>query len=300
MQDLNYHHLTYFWAVAKDGSVQRAAERLHLAQSTISGQIKHLEQQLGGALLQRRGRHLELTDLGHHVFRYADDIVTLGRDLVSSIEDGGAVARPSKLVVGIADVVPKLAAYKLLAPVLELPGDMRLTCHEDDPKALLSALAIQRLDMVLSDAPMPADLNVKAYNHLLGEAPVAIFGPKSLVNSLEGSFPQCLTGAPFLLPSDHSNLRRELELWFDRVDVHPRIVGEFDDSALMKVFAAHGHGLFASPLVGAEVILNQLGGVELGIARGVVERFYAITPERRVRHPAIVSIQKSAAVALSS
>ena len=293
MEWLNYHHLHYFWVVAREGSLARACSELRLAPSTVSGQIQLLEQSLGEELFKRDGRRLVLTEMGRVVFRYATDIFTLGRELREAVK-GTAVGRPQSLVVGVADVVPKRVARRLLEPALRLPELLRLVCREDKPERLLAELAIHELDVVLSDAPVGPTIRVRAFSHLLGECGVVFFAKRELWARYKRGFPGSLDGAPLLLPTENTALRRSLEQFFTAERVRPRIVGEFDDSALLKVCGQSGMGIFPVPEVIADEVESQYEVRPLGRAAGVRERFYAITIERKLKHPAVVAISEEA------
>jgi LysR family transcriptional activator of nhaA len=293
MEWLNYHHLLYFWTTAREGSVTRAAEQLRLAQPTVSGQLRALEEALGEKLFERRGRRLELTERGRLVYGYADEIFSLGRELVDTLKDR-PTGRPLPLVVGVADVLPKLVTYRLLAPALALPEGVKLVCREDKPERLLTELALHQLDVVLSDAPLPPGTPLKAWNHLLGECGVSVFGAPPLQRAHARGFPGSLAGAPFLLPGEGTTLRRSIDQWLDARDLRPRVVGEVQDSALLKVFGQAGLGLFAAPDAVAAEVERQYEVRRLGTLEGVRERFYAISGERRLKHPAVVALQRAA------
>jgi LysR family transcriptional activator of nhaA len=293
MEWLNYHHLRYFWVAAKEGGVTQASRKLNISQPTVSAQIRALEDALGGKLFVRRGRALQLTDLGRVVLRYAEEIFGLGRELLNAVK-GHASERPPRLVVGIANVVPKLIAYRLLEPAFQLPEPLHVVCHEDRIERLLADLAAHELDLVLTDAPVGAGVSLRAYNHLLGESGVTVFGTAALAAAHRARFPRSLDGAPFLLPTAGSALRRALAQWFDAEGIRPRAVGEFEDSALLKVFGEAGRGLFAAPTATAPDVQRRHGVRPVGRVDAVRERFYAITVERRLRHPAVVAISQSA------
>jgi LysR family transcriptional activator of nhaA len=295
MEWLNYHHLLYFWMVAREGSIAKACERLHLAQPTISGQLRLLEETLGEKLFARAGRGLALTEVGQVVYRYADEIFSLGRELQDVLK-GRPQGRSLRLLVGISDLVPKLIAYRILEPVLSMPEPVQLVCQEDSPERLLAELADHRLDVVLSDAPVTSIVRVKAFNHLLGTCGVTLFCAPALAASYRRDFPACLDGAPFLLPAEGTSLRRSLEQWLDSEKIRPRVVGEFKDSALMKTFGQAGAGIFAAPrAIEREVREHYQVGV-IGRADSVVERFYAITVQRKLKHPAVVTLSDAARV----
>jgi LysR family transcriptional activator of nhaA len=290
---LNYHHLMYFWMVAREGSIARACDRLHLAQPTVSAQLRSLEQSLGEKLFERQGRRLVLTETGRFVFRYADEIFGLGRELRDALK-GRPTGRPMKLAVGIADALPKLVAYRLLEPAMRLAEPVQMVCYEGKPDALHADLAVHALDIVLSDAPLGPGAKVRAFSHQLGECGVAVMGTRALVDALEGPFPACLEGAPFLLPTENTSLRRALDAWLDLSGVRPRTVGEFEDSALIKVFAQAGLGLIFVPTVVAGEVARQYGLVEVTRVEAIRERFYAISVERKLKHPAVVAISDAA------
>ena len=293
MERLNYHHLLYFWMVAREGTMARACERLLLAQSTLSAQIGALEDALGEKLFERAGRRLRLTDMGRTVFGYADEIFSLGRELVESVK-GRPTGRPLRLVVGVADVVPKLIAYHLLMPALRLSEHVRLVVRGQSTAKLVAALAVQELDVVLADTPAASELRVRAFNHLLGECGVTLFSAPKLATKYRRGFPRSLDGAPFLLPGPASTLHGALEQWFDKKHIHPRIVGEFDDSTLIEVFGQGGSGVFAAPSAVEASVRLQYGVAVVGRLEEVRERFYAISVERRLKHPAVIAITESA------
>lgn len=293
MEWLNYHHLLYFWVVAREGGLTPASKVLRLAHPTLSGQIRQLEDSLGEQLFDRTGRRLVLTDMGRTVFRYADEIFSLGRELMDVVK-ARPTGRPVRLSVGIADVLPKLVARQLLEPALRLQEPVRLVCYEDRYDRLLAALAVHELDVVLTDAPVAPGSNVRAYSRLLGECGLTFFAAPSLHGACKGKFPKCLQGAPFLLPTETTVLRRSLEQWFDTHDVHPEVVAEFEDSALLKVFGQDGVGIFASPSVVEQQVVAQYGVEVVGRTDEVRERFYAISGERKLKNPAVVAICESA------
>jgi len=290
---LNYHHLLYFWVVAREGSIARASQELRLAQPTISGQIRALEEALGEKLFTRSGRHLALTEMGHVVYRYADEIFSLGRELLDTVK-GRPTGRPLRFVVGIADVIPKLIAHRILEPALSLPEPIRIVCHEDKADKLFAELALHNLDIVLTDAPITPGVKVKAYSHLLGECGVSVFAAPSLTLDMKRGFPGCLDGAPFLFPAEGTTLRRALEQWFESERIRPIIVGEFDDSALLKVFGQAGAGVVVAPTVIEREVEHQYGLRIIGRVDTVKERFYAVTGERRIKNPAAVAIASAA------
>ncbi len=293
MEWLNYHHLRYFWAAAREGSVTRAAEKLHISQPTVSAQIRELEEALGEKLFVRSGRRVVPSDVGRMVFRYADEIFGLGRELLDAVRDR-PTGRPLKLAVGISDGLPKLIAYRLLEPALRLPEPVQVECVEDRPERLLSELSVHGLDLVLTDAPMGPDVKVRAYNHLLGECGVLVFAAPALLTRPRRAFPALVDGAPWLLPLRGTTLRRGLDAWFEAHGIHPKIVGEFADSALMKVFGEAGLGFFPGPAAIEREIRRQFHVRVAGRLEGLVERFYAVSVERRLKHPAVLAISEEA------
>lgn len=290
---LNYHHLLYFWAVAKHGTIVRAAEELRLAQPTISGQIRALEDSIGERLFKRSGRNLVLTDAGRLVYQYADEIFSLGRELTDTLK-GRPTGRPMRLNVGVADVLPKLVAHRLLAPALRMSPAVQVVCREDKTERLLAELSTQAFDLVLSDAPVGGAVRVRAFNHLLGECGVSFLGSKALAEKYKSGFPGSLDGAPVLMPTENTLLRRSLDQWMDSYSLRPRIVAEFEDSALLKVFGRNGEGIFAAPKAVEDEICSEYGVEVIGRTEGIRERFYAITVERRIKHPAVQAISDEA------
>lgn len=293
MEWLNYHHLLYFWTVAKEGSVARACEKLRLAQPTISGQLRMLEDALGEKLFERSGRRLVLTEMGHVVYRYADEIFGLGRELMDTVK-GRPTGRPARLTVGITDAMPKLIVRLLLEPALQLGEPVRLQCVEDRPDQLLSKLALHEIDVVLADAPLGSGTGIRAYHHLLGECGITFFAAPKLARAHKKAFPKSLEGAPMLLPTDQTVLRRSLEGWFEAQEVRPFIVAEIEDSALLKSFGQDGVGVFVSPTVIEDQVVRQYEVEVVGRTDEVRERFYAISVERKLKHPAVVAITESA------
>jgi LysR family transcriptional activator of nhaA len=293
MEWLNYHHLLYFWTVARTGGVSAASAELRLAQPTISGQLRALEDALGEKLFHRVGRRLELTDVGRMVYRYADEIFTLGRELMDAVR-GRPTGRPLRLAVGVADQLAKLITYRLIEPALKLSEPVHVVCREDKPERLLADLALHDLDLVLSDAPIHPSVKVRAFSHLLGECGVTIFGTKDLAAKYRRSFPKSLEGAPCLLPTENTSLRRSLDQWFEQQSLRPTVVSEFEDSALLSSFGERGLGLFPGPTAIEAEIRRQYGVVVVGRLEQVRERFYAISVERRLKHPAVVAISEAA------
>jgi LysR family transcriptional activator of nhaA len=292
MEWLNYHHLFYFWTVARAGSIARASEELRVAQPTISNQLKTLEGSLGVKLLERQGRRLVLTDVGRTVLRYADDIFRTGRELQRAVK-GLPTGQRLRLVAGVVDVIPKRMAALLLQPAVDAHPDLVLVCREGPLPQLLAALAVHELDVVLADVPASEEVKVKAFNHRLGDCGTTFFAAPRHAGLRKG-FPRSLGGAPALLPSEGTALRRALEAWFDGTGIHPTVTGEFDDSALMKAFGARGLGVFPAPTVLENDIRAQFGVAPIGRIDDVREAFYAITVERRLRHPAVASLAEAA------
>ena len=290
MDRLNYHHLLYFWMVAREGTIARASAELRLSQPAVSGQIRALEHAIGERLFERAGRRLRLTSVGQVVFEYAQGIFTLGRDLAETLA-GRSSGRP--LRIGVADVVPKLISHRLIQPVLGLPGTLRLIVREDDAERLFAELGFHRLDVVITDAPAPQS-SQRLFSHLLGESALCLLAADPLARRLRRRFPASLDGQPFLLPSEGTPLRRTIDNWFRRMRLAPRVVGEFDDSALVKSFGADGAGAFVVPDAIAANVLRQYGVRRVGLLEGAVERFYAVTAERKLSHPAVTAILESA------
>lgn len=288
MRHLNYSHLQYFWTVANEGSIARAAELLHITPQTISGQLKLLDEAVGESLFQRAGRGLVLTDTGTLVKQYADDIFALGGELAQVVR--GRQAASQVLNVGIVHSIAKLISYRVLQPVVAADSGMRLSCVEGDLDELLADLAVHRLDLVLSDRRMPVNTSVKAYNHTLGDSAIALFSKPSAIRRYKANFPQSLDGAPMLMPGRGSAMRRELDDWFEQVGIEPRVVAEFEDSALLKMFGAGDAGVFPAPAAIAPEIERMYSARVIGMAEGVRETYLAISPERRLKNPAVLSI----------
>lgn len=293
MTTLNFKHLRYFWMVAKTGSIARAGEQLHLTPQSISGQLGEFEASLGTKLFRRVGRGLELTEAGRRILGYADEIFTIGDELLDVLRDQAAT-KSLPFRIGVADSVSKSVACRLLEPALHIPESVRLICREGRLATLLADLSVHRLDMVIADQSMPTNLNVRGYSHLLGECGLTVFGAPSLAARLTGQFPKSLNNAPFLLPGEDVAIRARLLQWLDKHDLRPMIIGEFDDSALMKAFGHAGAGLFVAPSAIAEQVCRQYNVVALGRIDAVVEQLYAITTERRLTHPAIVAVSEAA------
>jgi LysR family transcriptional activator of nhaA len=289
MDWLNYHHLLYFRTVVREGGVSKAAEKLRLSQPTISTQVRQLERALGERLFEKKGRTLQLTDVGQHVFRYADEIFGVGREMLETLR-GRPAGRPLHLTVGVADAVPKLVVYRLLRPVTRGPETVHLVCREGNADELVTQLAAHTIDVVIADAPAPSRARVKVFSHLLGESDTAFFAPAALAARLRRGFPKSLNGAPLLVPTANSTLRRSLDVWLEQVRVQPRIVAEFEDSALMNVFGHGGAAVFPGPAA-IERDMARFHGVRVvGRTSAMRERYYAISAERRVKHPAVLAI----------
>jgi LysR family transcriptional regulator, transcriptional activator of nhaA len=293
MDWINYHHLLYFHTIAREGSIAKACKQLHLTQPTISAQLRALEESLGEKLFLRSGRSLVLTEVGRLVYRYAEEIFALGRELTDTLK-GRPSGRPVRFTVGITDAMPKLIAYRLLEPALRMQQLVHLVCLEGKTQQLLAELMTHGLDLVLSDAPAGPESHIKAYNHLLGECLIQVFGTPGLISPLKKGFPKSLDGAPMLLPVAGTALRRSLDQWFEQRSIRPRIVAEMADSALLKVFGATGNGLFPAPAAIQKEICRQYNVRLLGTIHGVHERFYAISVERKLKNPAVMAISASA------
>jgi LysR family transcriptional regulator, transcriptional activator of nhaA len=291
MDWLNYHHLLYFWTVVREGGVSKASRALQLAQPTVSGQLRALEKSLGEKLFQRQGRSLVLTEVGQLVYRYADEIFHLGRELQDTLK-GRPVARPRRLLVGVSDSLEKRVAHRLIEPALHSGEPVRVVVHEARPERLVPELAVHALDVVLADAPAPSP--VRAYSHLLGECGVALFAVPALARKLAPGFPRSLNDAPLLTAAEGATLQRSLAHWFESRAIRPRVVGEFQDSALMEAFGEAGAGVFPAPEAVEAEVRNAYGVERVGKLEGLRERYYAITVERKLRHPAVLVLTESA------
>lgn len=293
MEWLNYHHLLYFWVVAREGGIAAAGRRLRLSHATLSAQIRTLEEHLGERLFDRVGRRLVLTEMGRVVLGYAEEIFSLGNELLDTVHRR-PTGRPGRMIVGVADVLPKTLVRRLLDPALALDPPVRVICVEDHQDRLVERLATHAVDVVLGDAPLPAGSAVRAFSHLLGECGVAMFATRALAQRYRPKFPKSLDGAPFLLPAEGTSLRRSLDRWFAEEGVGPRVIAEFDDSALMKAFGRDGLGVFPAPLATSSDVEEQYGVERVGTLSGMRERYYAISAERRVAHPGVVAITQGA------
>ena len=298
MKWLNYHHLLYFWMVVREGGVQPAAKRLRLTHPTVSAQLKLLEESLGESLFDRSRRSLQLTDMGRLAYQYADEIFSLGQEFIDAVENGVQNGRPIRLTVGATGSLPKVVVRQLLSPVFNLDRRVRLTCREDEHERLLALLATHEIDVVFSDSPLAPSSGIKAFNHLLGESGVTFFAAPDIKKTLRGPFPACLHGAPFLAPLPNTALARALSRWFDGHDVRPESIAEIQDSALIKALGHDGIGAFCLPTVIEEEVLREFRVEVLGRTNEIRERFYALSPERRLRNPAVVAICEAARTAL--
>ncbi len=290
---LNYKHLYYFWVVAHEGSIKKACDRLHLTPQTISGQLTRLEQDLEISLFNKAGRNLVLTLQGKEVLGYADDIFRLGNELTDrlrSLPDD----QPVEFRVGVLDAVPKSIAYRILAPAMHSASNMKIICQEGDLEELLLGLAVHKLDLVLTDAPMPSRVKVQGFNHLLGRCGISFFATDAIAQNLQQAFPHSLDDCPLLIPGRNAAIRQPLEQWLEDNKIKPRIVGEFDDTALMKAFGRGGVGVFTAPTPIASEVEHEYGVTEIGRTDQVIETFYAITVERKIAHPAVLAITREA------
>ncbi|MEO6354648.1 MAG: transcriptional activator NhaR [Burkholderiaceae bacterium] len=290
---LNFHHLYYFWVVAKEGGITRAAERLGVAVQTISMQLGLLEQSIGKSLLTQQGRRLVLTEAGRMALGYADQIFLLGEQMQEALAEKD-IGRTIRLTVGISDALPKLVAYRLLETVLQMPDKVRLACYEGKFESLLADLALHKLDLVLTDRPASPGTSLRVFSHLLGECEIMLFGTPTLARKYKDGFPASLNGAPMLMPTRNSAVRGQVDQWFEINDLQPEIVGEFEDSALLKTFGRSGLGLFPAPSLLAKDIEMQFGAVPIGELPGVQEQFYGILTERKIKHPAVEAILSAA------
>ncbi len=289
MEWLNYHHLLYFWTVAKEGSLRAASESLRVSQPSISAQLQALESSLGQPLFRQSGRGKVLTDAGQMVFGYAEEIFTLGGELMNSVKNR-PTARARRLTVGLSDSFPKLVAHDILQPLFTSAEPMHIVCREGKIDDLLAQLALHRLDVVLADEPASSSHNFRSFNHLLAKSPLTFCAAPKLGGTLRRNFPKSLHGAPALLPGENTPTRRALEKWFRQQRIEPRVIGEFDDAALMSVVAAEGAGFIAVPSAVVADASARYGFQLLGTAARCQVEFYAITAERRLEHPGVVII----------
>lgn len=293
MEWLNYHHLFYFWMTVKTGTVSAAAESLHLARPTVAAQIKDLEKSVGRPLFEKQGRGLVLTEFGKQIHQYADEIFEIGHELREFVRTGHQGNR-KRFVVGLPDVVPKQIAFELLKPALKMKDRPRTICYEGKLERLLADLALHKLDVVISDSPAPPTLDFKVYNHKLGECGLSMLAVPALAKKYKKNFPHSLTDAPCLLPTDHTAVRRSLDIWMDDNDIFPDIVAEFEDSALLKVFGQAGEGIFPVPTAIESPIKKQFGVHLVGRISDVLDKFYAISAEKRVHHEATLLVVRQA------
>jgi LysR family transcriptional regulator, transcriptional activator of nhaA len=297
MEFLNYHHLRYFWMVAKEGGLTRAAAKLHVSQPTISAQIRALEGVIGEKLFKREGRNLVLTDTGQHVLNYAEEIFSLGRDLLNSVKQR-PTSRPLRVQLGVADALPKMVAYRIIEPIFHLPQPVQVSCWETKVSDMLVELAAYRLDLVLADEPASSGVTSNVFNHFLGECGVTFCAEPSLAAKLRRDFPKSLNGAPALLPMSDSGLRRSLEKWFHATGVRPRLVGEIEDPAFVNILAVHSLGFFVVPTIVAKEATSRFGLRTIGRTDECQQQFYAITAERKLAHPAVLAITSRARATL--
>ena len=298
MQNLNYKHLHYFWVVTRSGGVAKAGERLHVTPQSISGQIKLLELAIGATLWRRAGRKLELTDTGHLVFDYADRLFAVGEELMEALRERPGHGTQT-FRVGVTGAVVKVVAYRLIEPVLKLPNSPRLACREGRFSELLSLLAVHQLDLVISDRPMHASMNVRGFSHRLASGGVTFLATEPLATALRTGFPQSLEQAPMLLPGGDSALRARLLDWFDRLRVRPKVVGDFDDTAVMKAFGQAGAGVFPMPTMVAAETAAQYHVMPVGQTNEVLHEVYGISTERRTTNPTVIAIREAAAAEAS-
>jgi LysR family transcriptional regulator, transcriptional activator of nhaA len=293
MEWLNYHHLFYFWTVVRTGSITKACEELRLAPPTVSAQLKSFEDHLGEKLLKRSGRNLVPTEIGLAVYRQAEEIFSIGREILDTVKRR-PTSRPLRLVVGLDDVVPKEIAHRLIEPAFRLEVAIRLVCHEANLERLVAELALHEVDVVLSDSPVTPSLNLRVYNHYLGDSGVVWMGPPDLAKRYSRGFPKSLNGAPVLLPTDDTAIRRKLDQWFAGLGIEPNLVAEFEDYALLRVFGHAGSGVFPVPSTLENHFRKHDNVKRIGVAKNVVGHFYAISAERKIGHPGVVAICEAA------
>lgn len=299
MEFLNYHHLRYFWVVAKEGGLRKAAEKMHVSQPTISAQIAALEGVVGEKLFRRGGRALALTEAGQHVLIYAEEIFSIGQDLLDSVKQR-PTSRPLRLRLGVADALPKLVTYHIIKPIFSLPQLVQLSCWETKVSDMLVELTAYRLDLVLADEPASSGVTTNVFNHFLGECGVTFCAEPRLAAKLRRGFPKSLHGAPALLPMSNSGLRRSLEKWFHATGIRPRLAAEVEDPAFVNVLALQGLGFMTVPTLVAKEIVTRFGFRAIGRTDDCKQQFYAITPERKLAHPAVAAITSHAKAALTS
>jgi LysR family transcriptional activator of nhaA len=292
-ENLNYKHLHYFWVVATEGSIARAADKLFITPQTISGQLSMLEERIGQPLFDRVGRRLRLTETGRLVLRYANDIFELGKELTDVLR-GAPLVGTSEFIVSAASALPKTIVYKILEPALSLSQEVSLMCREGPVETILGELAVHEVDMVLTDTPLSSAFSIKAYNHYLGQSDLSFFATPALAHNLKGPFPGCLNGAPILLPTKQNAVRQLFDKWCHDANIYPIIRGQYDDSALMKSFGKAGFGIFFMPSIIEEEVKNSLDLTVIGRLPDIKQKFYAISAERKVTHPAVAAICSTA------
>lgn len=293
MESLNYHHLQYFWRVVRAGGVTQAARELRVSSPAVSAQLKELQEFLGEPLFSRSGRRLVLTEMGRVVFDYADDIFSLGRELLDTVRNR-PTGRPIRVDIGVADVLPKMIAHWLIEPALSLRENVRIVCREATSEQLITRLGSLELDVVLTDSPADPSRTVRAYNHFLGDSGIGFVAMGRVLKNIQGKFPQSLSGVPMLLPTDNTALRRDLDYWFESNSIQPQIVGEFEDYALLRAFGQSGNAVFPVPTVFVRHLRKQDKVIQIGSTEEVRLRFFAISAERKIRHPAVMAICESA------
>ena len=293
MEFLNYHHLRYFWVVAREGGLTKASAKLHVSQPTISAQVQALEGALGEKLFRRTGRNLRLTEIGQHVLSYAEEIFSIGHDLLSSVKQR-PTSRPLRLHLGVADALPKLVAYRIIEPIFRLQQPVQVSCWETKVSDMLIELAAYRLDIVLADEPASIGVTANVFNHFLGECGVTFCAETKLSQKLKRGFPKSLNGAPALLPMANTGLRRSIEKWFQAMKIRPQLIGEFEDPAFLHVVAFHGRGFIPIASIVAKEASTRFGFGVIGHTESCRQRFYAITPARKLTHPAVTAITSEA------
>ncbi|WP_371193357.1 transcriptional activator NhaR [Glaciecola sp. SC05] len=292
-ENLNYKHLHYFWVVATEGSIARAADKLFITPQTISGQLSMLEERIGQPLFDRVGRRLRLTETGRLVLRYADDIFELGKELTDVLR-GAPLVGTSEFIVSAASALPKTIVYKILEPALSLSQEVSLMCREGPVETILGELAVHEVDMVLTDTPLSSAFSIKAYNHYLGQSELSFFAAPSLAKNLRGPFPACLNEAPVLLPTKQNAIRQLFDKWCHDANIYPIIRGQYDDSALMKSFGKAGFGIFFMPTIIEDEVKDNFGLEVIGRLSDIKQKFYAISAERKVTHPAVAAVCSTA------
>lgn len=299
MEFLNYHHLRYFWTVAREGGLTKAAAKLHVSQPTISAQIRALEEVLGEKLFRRAGRNLALTEAGQHALAYADEIFSIGQDLLDAARQR-PTSRPLRVRLGVADALPKLVTYRIIEPIFRLPQPVQVACWETKVSDMLGDLAAYKLDVVLADEPASSGVPGNVFNHFLGECGVTFCAEPRLAARLRRGFPKSLHGAPALLPMSDSGLRRSLEKWFHATGVRPKLAGEIEDPAFVNILALHGLGFMSVPSLVAQEVVTRFGFRTIGRTDDCQQQFYAITAERKLAHPAVQAITSNARARLFS